>query len=419
MRIRALFYFLAMIGLPTAAGAAECPGNPDALGTSRVLVVDPTEHPRLGTMQYHETLPLNDHEVVLTFDDGPLPPYTTRVLETLKSQCVKATYFIIGRMARAYPEMVREIHAAGHTVGTHTQNHPYTFNRMPVAKAHQEMDEGIASVTDALGDSAQLAPFFRIPGLIRADVVENYMASRGIMIWSADFPADDWRHISAAEVMHRALTRLEAHGKGILLLHDIQPATVMMLPALLRELKHRGYRIVHVVPASATSPKTATTPQQWVMNGGGEKYETEDWPRFTVDVDPATALPVLPAPSPVSFGLAHPLGPKFTLARPSMRARIHLIRGQIPLPPLSLWPRELGPPSGVIDSGLPAPSPKSFGYGEPLPQPAADTRPAGPLVPVTPTIPPAPVTRADTTGSVGSDGHWPLTTANMPKSGIP
>src|ERR1700738_87597 len=81
------------------AAAAECPGNPDALGTSRTIVVDPVEHPRLGSMQYRESLPLEDHEVVLTFDDGPLPPRSTRVLEILAHECVKATYFIIGKMA--------------------------------------------------------------------------------------------------------------------------------------------------------------------------------------------------------------------------------------------------------------------------------------------------------------------------------
>src|SRR5262249_29142285 len=151
---------------------------------------DPTEHTRLGTMQYQETLPLEDHEVVLTFDDGPLPPYTKRVLEILASQCVKATYFIIGRMAREHPELVREIHAAGPSVGTHSQNHPLTSNRMPLARAQQEIDDGIASVTAALGDPSELAPFFRIPGLLRAGPVEDYLASRSIMTWSADFPAD-------------------------------------------------------------------------------------------------------------------------------------------------------------------------------------------------------------------------------------
>src|SRR6266853_1548759 len=98
-----------------AAVGAECPGNPDALGTSRTIAVDPLEHPRLGSMQYRESLPLEDHEVVLTFDDGPLPPRSTKVLETLAHECVKATYFMVGKMARNFPDMVRRIHDAGHT----------------------------------------------------------------------------------------------------------------------------------------------------------------------------------------------------------------------------------------------------------------------------------------------------------------
>src|SRR6516162_3101806 len=80
-----------------AASASDCPGHLNALGTSRTLVVDPKEHPRIGTMQYSETLPLADHEVVLTFDDGPLPRYSNQILEILASQCVKATFFTIGR----------------------------------------------------------------------------------------------------------------------------------------------------------------------------------------------------------------------------------------------------------------------------------------------------------------------------------
>src|SRR5882757_8993090 len=85
------------------ASAADCPGNPGAIGTSRTLVVDPREHPRIGTMQYAETLPLQDHEVVLSFDDGPLPPHSSQVLAILASQCVKATFFTVGRQARENP----------------------------------------------------------------------------------------------------------------------------------------------------------------------------------------------------------------------------------------------------------------------------------------------------------------------------
>jgi peptidoglycan/xylan/chitin deacetylase (PgdA/CDA1 family) len=401
MRLSALCLLL-LSGVASAASAAECPGNPDALGTSRVLVVDPAEHARLGTMQYNETLPLEDHEVVLTFDDGPLPPYTNRVLETLAAECVKATYFLIGQNARSYPEMVRQIHAAGHTIGTHSQNHPLTFQRMPIAKAQQEIDDGIASVSAALGDPAELAPFFRIPGLLRADGVEKYLASRQLMTWSADFPADDWRHISAAEVMKRALTRLEAKGRGVLLLHDMQPATVMMLPALLHELKRRNYRIVQVVPATPTLAKTATTPEQWVMKGGHERMPAEDAPRFTPETDSATAQPAEPAPpapGPSDLAVAHPFGLKVPLPRPSPRASKIPLHAQIPSLPVARSPDTIDLPSGYI--GLPAPRPNASGTDM---KPPAKRATASARVPKTAARAPRP---ADTTDSMGWEAQWP------------
>src|SRR5882724_10315042 len=136
-----------------AASAADCPGHPDALGTSRTLVVDPREHPRIGTMQYPETLPLEDHEVVLTFDDGPLPRNSNQILEILAAQCVKATFFEIGKMAQAYPEGVRKLRDAGHSIGTHTQDHPLGMKRMSIEHTKQEINDGIDSVTSALGDN--------------------------------------------------------------------------------------------------------------------------------------------------------------------------------------------------------------------------------------------------------------------------
>ncbi len=244
--------------------AADCPGNPDALGTSRTIVVDPTEHPRIGTMQYNETLPLNDHEVVLTFDDGPLPAHTNPILDILAAQCVKATFFMVGRMAQVYPQDVRRVYDAGHSIGTHSQNHPLRFGDLPPERMTSEIEDAITNVGNALGDPAKLSPFFRVPGLRRANSVETYLGKRGILTWSADFPADDWRHITSAQVVNYALTRIEAKGKGILLLHDIQPRTQAALPIILRELKARGYRIVHVVATTPTQPKTVTDPAQWV-----------------------------------------------------------------------------------------------------------------------------------------------------------
>jgi peptidoglycan/xylan/chitin deacetylase (PgdA/CDA1 family) len=268
-----------LTSIAQAAPTADCPGHPDVLGTSRILVVDPKEHPRIGSMQYVETLPLEDHEVVITFDDGPLPRNSNQVLDILASQCVKATFFTIGRMAQAYPEGVRKLRDAGHSIGTHTQNHPLGMKRMSLERAKQEIDDGIASVTSALGDNAALAPFFRIPGLSRAEEVEDFLTSKGIQTWSADFPADDWRHISSSRVYEIAMKRLEDKRKGILLLHDIQARTVAALPRILHELKVRGYRIVHVVPATTERPATPTEPQQWQVHPKPETTATAQWPQ--------------------------------------------------------------------------------------------------------------------------------------------
>ena len=84
MRCAAMVFFCLFGG--TASGlAASCPGNPNAIGTSRTITVDPSALPRIGSMQYRDTLPLKDHEVAITFDDGPIPAYTTRILDTLES----------------------------------------------------------------------------------------------------------------------------------------------------------------------------------------------------------------------------------------------------------------------------------------------------------------------------------------------
>jgi peptidoglycan-N-acetylglucosamine deacetylase len=329
----------------SAALAADCPGHPNALGTSRILVVDPREHPRIGIMQYAETLPLADHEVVLTFDDGPLPRNSNQILEILASQCVKATFFEIGRMAQASPEGVRKLRDAGHTIGTHTQDHPLSMNHMSIERARQEIDGGIASVKAALGDSAEasLSPFFRIPGLLRADNVEQYLAAQGIQIWSADFVADDWRHISSSRVYDLAINRLEAKKKGILLLHDIQARTVAALPRILNELKARGYRIVHVVPATADRAATPTEPRQWLSHPPSESALVAQWPKIPHFV--FADFGQLPAPA--FSDLDWPEVQPSTLTE--------MLEHRSPVP----WPKPAEPPSEST-AALPAPAQHLF-----------------------------------------------------------
>ena len=178
-----------------AAKAGECPGNPNAIGTSRTIVVDPREHIRIGTMDYAETLPLADQEVVLTFDDGPIPPYTNKILDILAAECVKATYFIVGEMAREYPALVRRVYDAGHTVGTHSMTHPIRFRALSVERGNAQIDDGIAATAAALGDPDKVAPFFRFPGFGHTAAAHEHAAARGLMVWGADVPADDWHKL--------------------------------------------------------------------------------------------------------------------------------------------------------------------------------------------------------------------------------
>jgi peptidoglycan/xylan/chitin deacetylase (PgdA/CDA1 family) len=341
------------------AWAGDCPGNPDALGTSRTLVVDPREHPRIGSMQYPETLPLRDHEVVLTFDDGPLPPHTLQVLDILARECVKATFFTIGRMAHEYPQDLRRVLAAGHSIGTHSQNHPLSMNRMPIERARQEIDDGIASATAALGDPAAVAPFMRIPGLLRAKDVEDYLASKGIQVWSADFPADDWRHISADRVYQLAISRIEAKGKGILLLHDIQARTVAALPRILRTLKERGYHIVHVVPATPDRPKTPTAPQDWQVHPVTETVAKAHWPkvpRFSF-----ATTETFPAPAISDSGLRDG---RLILLPEAFSSSQRFVRGAVPLPEESPWPRQSTVVEGRAIDTLPVPAQSIFAIPE-------------------------------------------------------
>lgn len=245
---------VALLAFPNinAAWAEEnCPGNADALGTTRVLTVSPTDYARIGAIDHGAELPLSDKEVVLTFDDGPLPRNTNRILDILAAQCVKATFFMVGEMAHTYPATARRVFAEGHSVGTHSEDHPLRFGKLTPLQVEYEIDKGVIDVGAALGDNRELAPFFRVPGLAHSDAIESELAARHLIWFGSDTVADDWHHrISPKKIIALALNRLEARGKGILLLHDIHRATVAALPGLLKDLKDRGFHVVHVVPPS-------------------------------------------------------------------------------------------------------------------------------------------------------------------------
>jgi peptidoglycan/xylan/chitin deacetylase (PgdA/CDA1 family) len=241
---------IALLPMASASFAQECPGNPQALGTSRVIVADPGVLRRVGTVQYAQTLPLKDHEVVLTFDDGPYPPTTTKVLDALAAQCVEANFFIVGERAKAAPELVRRAYEDGHTIGTHSQTHA-SLAELPLAAAEKEISDGFDSTNAALGGHRAAAPFFRAPYLATTAGVDQFLADHDVMLWSIDIDPEDWQPLSPDEVVERILSKLEKRHSGIVLMHDVQPHTAAAVPKLLVELKSRGYRIVHVVAGKA------------------------------------------------------------------------------------------------------------------------------------------------------------------------
>jgi peptidoglycan/xylan/chitin deacetylase (PgdA/CDA1 family) len=247
-----LFVVFACAALPTIALAESCPGNPDALGTERVLTVSATTTPRVGRKQFPATLPLAPKELVLTFDDGPWPGPTAKVLDALKHECVRATFFLLGRNAAAAPALARRELAEGHTIAHHSFSHPL-LSHMSAAPADAEIDRGIAAVERAVyGDAGAKprTPFFRFPGFASSPALLERMRARGLMVFGADLWASDWNPMSPAQELALTLARLDAAHGGIVLFHDTKSQTAAMLPAFLRALKVRGYKVVHVVPAT-------------------------------------------------------------------------------------------------------------------------------------------------------------------------
>lgn len=246
---------LVVVASTAAARAADCP-RPGTTGTSRVLAVDAAATPRVGLKQFPQTLPLDDHEVVLTFDDGPWPRTTPKVLAALAQECVRATFFLIGKPASEHPELVRRIAAESHTIGHHTWTHR-SLMRIPASQATEEIDKGISAVETALhGVAAKVpsTPFFRFPGFESTPATLDLLQSRGIVVFGADLWASDWNPMTPGQELKLITDRLKTAGRGIILFHDPKAQTAAMLPAFLRFLRDNRYRVVHVVPTGSGGP---------------------------------------------------------------------------------------------------------------------------------------------------------------------
>lgn len=203
---------------------------------------------RSVTVNSVSDLRLRPREIALTFDDGPLPGRTEKVLDALDAAGVKATFLMVGQMARSYPALVRKVAARGHSIGTHTQNHA-NLAHLSLSGAEAQIDAGIRSVSDALVPSLHRpAPFFRFPYLASTPALRRQLAARGIVVIDADIDSKDYFQSTPEQVRKRTLARIEARGSGIVLMHDIHGRTAAMLPGLLRDLRARGYHVVRLAP---------------------------------------------------------------------------------------------------------------------------------------------------------------------------
>jgi peptidoglycan-N-acetylglucosamine deacetylase len=252
-----ILLFVSWAGVVTAdaQGTIPCSANPNALGLARTVEVDTTGGPGFGFEQYkaHDFLVLK--EVVLTFDDGPWPTNTRAVLDALAQHCLKATFFPIGKHALWHPEILKEVAAAGHTIGGHTWSHA-NLGKLKGDKATEEIEKGFSAVKLALGTPP--APFFRFPYLQDPKDQLAYLASRNIAIISHDMDSFDFKMRKPEDVIKSVMTKLERKGKGIILMHDFQQATARAVPDLFNELKAKGYKVVHM---KAKAP--LTTLAQW------------------------------------------------------------------------------------------------------------------------------------------------------------
>ncbi len=217
--------------------------NANALGVSRTVEIDTSGGPGFGGEHFKQHDFLRNKEVVLTFDDGPWPT-TPAVLKALADECVRATFFPIGKHATYYPEILKQMHAEGHTIGSHTWSHANLDRVKNAADQKAEIEKGISAV--AMSAGVPMAPFFRFPALRHPPEMVTYVGERNLAIFSTDMDSFDFKMRKPEQVVNAVMTKLSKFGKGIVLMHDFQTATSQAVPDLLAQLKAGGYKIVHM-----------------------------------------------------------------------------------------------------------------------------------------------------------------------------
>jgi len=187
-------------------------------------------------------------EVCLTFDDGPDPEVTPRVLELLERYQAKASFFCVGERAQAHPEIVREIVRRGHSVENHSYRHSRAFALYGISLMRREVESAQAAVTAITGRAPE---FFRSPAGFRSPLLDFVLAMAGLRYVSWTRRGFDAVNSDPARVLARLTLGLAAGD--VLLLHDSAPVSLAVLPALLEQLAARGLKSVSLPGACSPS----------------------------------------------------------------------------------------------------------------------------------------------------------------------
>ena len=194
-----------------------------------------------GTTISHAKLDSQHKAIALTFDDGPWPTTTTQILDILKKNNIKATFFWVGRYLKTYSEIGKQVAAAGHAIGNHTWNHEYLkYNEDGAAR---EIDRTSSLIEELTGVKTSM---FRPPGGILNNGLVAYAQKKNyaVVIWSAD--SFDWRTLTES-LMDNVMR--QANSGGIVLMHDgggNRSRTVKALPDIIARLRKEGYIFVTV-----------------------------------------------------------------------------------------------------------------------------------------------------------------------------
>lgn len=224
------------------ANAASCRGG-QGLGTHRTVTLNTAGGKRYGKSHGGAQDFLKHKEVVLTFDDGPLPSVTNKILHELDKHCAKATFFMVATMAKNNPSLARKIANKGHTVGIHSYSHK-NLGRLNANTAISDVNRSISAIENAVG--RDVAPFFRFPYLSENRSVNQHLKRLGYGVFAIDVDSLDYRFSNSNSMVNRVMSELNRKGKGIILLHDIQKVTGNGIGQLLARLDKGGYKLVHI-----------------------------------------------------------------------------------------------------------------------------------------------------------------------------